>query len=100
MQKQAAPPRFRGLYPHQLKIPSNLLPKYYPLMDAIHKLQSSGIIRQDGDLLIGRFPKLVMRITDTEISTLAGTNYENFDDIDCQDIRCTCYDKPRFLQLC
>jgi len=99
MQKQAAPPRFRGLYPHQLKIPSNLLPEYYPLKSAIKQLQKSSIIRQDGDLLIGYFPKLVMQITDEEISTLAGTDYENFDNIDCQDIRCTCYDKPRFLQL-
>lgn len=48
---------------------------------------------------VGMFPKLIIKLKDPELVALAGENLENFDNIDCKDIKCTCTDKPRYEQL-
>jgi hypothetical protein len=98
MQDQAAPPRFRGNYPHDLSIDIGNLPRDRYVREGIQQVLGNGLIKQD-DKYIGKFPKLIISIKDPEIMALVGENLENFDDIDCQDIRCTCSDKPRYLQL-
>jgi len=100
MQEQAAPPRFRGVYPHKLEIPT----AYLPADDFVRSAFIDAV--EDGDLKInkgglsGHFPKLILQVKDKEIEDLAGgPTLCHFDDIDCKDITCTCTDKPRYEQL-
>lgn len=96
MQSQAAPARFKGCYPNaNLYIPKKYLPNHPVFTKSLKKL---GLHLNDPHFS-GPYPKLVISITDKEIQTLAGPNLENFDDIDCQDIKCTCQDKDRYEQV-
>jgi hypothetical protein len=100
MQKQAAPARFKGNYPHIITINKRLLPKDEFLLSQFNKNIKEKSLQTtiNGDYT-GYFPKLAIVIYDSEIKKLAGNNYENFDSIDCKDISCTCDSKPRYLQL-
>lgn len=104
MQEQAAPPRFRGYYPHHMEIRGDALPAdnfFKQAMDsavAERKLAVRYNLFND-PAYQGNFPKLILTIQDPEILDLAGPDYANFDAIDCKDISCTCQDKPRYLQL-
>lgn len=99
MQEQAAPPRFRGYYPHEIEVLSSYLPRDKFLRDELNGC-IAGLKKASDQLIVSRkFPKLVLNIKDPEILKLAGPNLENFDMIDCKDISCTCQDKPRYLQL-
>lgn len=99
MQDQAAPPRFRGNYPHNLELRNADLPMDKFFVDGIKKAKAQGLLRQKGEFLTGHFPKLLLKVRDQELQKLAGDNLENFDNIDCKDVTCTCQDKPRYLQL-
>lgn len=98
MQEQAAPPRFRGQYPHEMHIPTAFIPHDAFVLDALKKTNTL-VIDPNHEILSGNFPKLIMDIRDPEIRKLAGEGFENFDNIDCKDISCTCQDKPRYMQL-
>lgn len=98
MQSQAAPPRFRGLYPHELSIEEILIPKDKFIHGVLCDDGNPEISKYNG-VLTGHFPKLILKLKDDELKTLAGPDLSQFDDIDCKDITCTCLDKPRFLQL-
>lgn len=95
MQEQAAPPRFRGLYPNLIPIPTSYVPHDTFLRHAFKQLD----IDLAGDTVNALVPKLVMSIRDPEIAQLAGPDLGNFDGIDCKSISCTCQDKPRYMQL-
>lgn len=99
MQEQAAPPRFKGMYPYKKSIPIKYLPHDKSFRKLIRKLTKLGVLRQEGDQVVGHFPKLNLIVRDKEIKTLAAKDLEMFDQIDCQDIRCTCDEKPRYTQL-
>jgi len=99
MQEQAAPPRFRGVYPHPMKLDSAQLPMDKFVVAGLKTAVNEGHLSRKGQSYQGNFPKLFMQVHDPEIRALAGDNLEHFDDIDCKDIRCTCQDKPRYLQL-
>lgn len=119
MQEQAAPPRFRGLYPHKLKIPSKYIPRDRFVREALYTtisrgspaepisyIDSMGIehhqyLQRVGDVFKGHFPRMILSIKDPEILQLAGgaPDFPTFDAIDCKDITCTCSDKPRYEQL-
>lgn len=99
MQDQAAPPRFRGVYPQPFSTTTQNLPHTPYFKSAIKQCIHQGLIQCHGNKLSGYFPKLILNIQDAEIRSLAGINFENFDNIDCKDIRCTCADKPRYMQL-
>lgn len=116
MQEQAAPPRFRGLYPHKMMIPQSYIPRDRFLRDAISmamdacrigcgfngaEYNSKHSLTLRKGVYYGNLPKLVLQIYDPEILGLAGPapNYPLFDDIDCKQITCTCTDKPRYEQL-
>jgi len=99
MQDQAAPPRFTGLYPFKKLIPIKYLPHDKSFSKLLRKLQRSGDLVQEGDCIYGNLPKLNLIIRDKEIKNLAAKDLVNFDKIDCQDIRCTCTDKPRYAQI-
>lgn len=99
MQEQAAPPRFRGAYPHRFAIPTSLLPSDRFFNREIENYKNKGLLTSKDGVLTGNFPKLILNVKDPEILDLAGNNLEKFDSIDCKDITCTCNDKPRFLQL-
>lgn len=99
MQKQAAPARFRGNYPHVLSINRDILPRDEFLLKSINdNVKEKALTPMDSNLT-GHFPKLSMVLYDAELRKLAGENYEKFDSIDCKDITCTCNDKDRYLQL-
>jgi hypothetical protein len=97
MQEQAAPPRFRGNYPHELSIPRAHIPRdkflQAELNCCIEGLKKMNIVTST------RFPKLVLDVKDPEILHLAGPDLSEFDCIDCKFISCTCQDKPRYMQL-
>jgi hypothetical protein len=99
MQEQAAPPRFRGEYPHVLNIPNAFLPRDKFFVAGMKRAAKKGLIFYKGHQVIGHFPKLLLKVQDPEIRSLAGDDLGKFDDIDCKDITCTCMDKPRYLQL-
>jgi hypothetical protein len=100
MQEQAAPPRFRGNYPHELIIPNEAIPRDPFLQRILDKQMVSGEITQEGNCIRGHPRKLMLKILDPEIKQLAGDDQALFDNIDCQDIRCTCGgDKPAYTQL-
>lgn len=99
MQEQAAPPRFRGEYPHVLDIPSVTLPMDKFFVARMKQAAKKGLLFYHGKQVVGKFPKLILKVQDPEIRSLAGENLENFDSIDCYDIKCTCMDKPRYMQL-
>jgi hypothetical protein len=99
MQEQAAPPRFRGNYPSEVFIPNEAVP-LDPFVRRLFDEQCiSGDIRQDGNGWRGYPRKLILKILDPEIKQLAGDDQALFDSIDCQDIKCTCSDRPGFMQL-
>lgn len=96
MQSQAAPARFHGCYPNaNLYIPKKYLPNHPVFTKSLKKL---GLHLNDPHFS-GPYPKLCISIKDPEIQKLAGKNLENFDDIDCKDIRCTCQDKDKYEQV-
>lgn len=100
MQEQAAPPRFRGYYPHKLTIPVAYIPKDKFVSSALCSALKEGVLRIENGHYIGKVPKLIMKVNDPEIIELAGgVDLANFDNIDCKDITCTCADKPRYEQL-
>jgi hypothetical protein len=100
MQKQAAPARFKGNYPHSISINKNMLPNDKFLLKSINtNIYNNEITTTINGDLTGYFPKLSIVIYDSEIKKLAGPNLENFDSIDCKDITCTCDNKDRYLQL-
>jgi len=99
MQEQAAPPRFRGDYPHKLTIPIHYIPVDKFLRSAIWSNVEKGTLKISKLGMEGAFPKLVLQVKDPEILRLAGKDLANFDAIDCKDITCTCADKPRYEQL-
>lgn len=120
MQEQAAPPRFRGLYPHKMQIPCQYLPNDKFVRQALDRCIAASVRPAEKITLIdsggaivehqlyhmpgyiyGNFPKLILKIHDPEILELAGPapDYPTFDSIDCKDITCTCTDKPRYEQL-
>lgn len=99
MQDQAAPPRFRGTYPHSLTIPTDYLPSDKIVKTVLKDYEKQGLLVNTDAGLSGKFPKLIMKIKDPEIINLAGKNLENFDAIDCAAISCTCNDKDKFLQV-
>lgn len=95
MQDQAAPPRFRGLYPHEIEVRSAFIPRDKFLVD---ELKALGIDLKS-TYINAKLPKLVLQLKDPEIIKLAGKNMEKFDSIDCKDVSCTCQDKDRYLQI-
>jgi hypothetical protein len=97
MQEQAKPPRFQGCYPHILSCRRDMLPHDKFIEHTLNKCEYL-TKTQDGSYE-GNFPKLIIHIHDPEIAELAGKKMEKFDDIDCQDIRCTCDNKFRYEQL-
>jgi hypothetical protein len=99
MQDQAAPPRFRGDYPHILTINKNHLPRDKFMQAEFTKRFEKGVLVDISDCYQGSFPKLKLKIQDPELRMLAGPGFKDFDAIDCKDVSCTCIDKPRFLQL-
>lgn len=99
MQDQAAPPRFRGAYPHSFVMSESQLPTDRFVSKEIDHYKKQGLLTSSNGVLSGNFPKLILNIKDPEILDLAGKDLEKFDAIDCKDISCTCDDKPRFLQI-
>lgn len=99
MQEQAAPPRFRGVYPHIISIDKRFLPRDRFLWGDIKQQLNNGVLVDAGNCITGHFPKLALKLKDPELQRLAGPGLVDFDDIDCKDITCTCINKPRFLQL-
>lgn len=99
MQEQAAPPRFRGEYPHTLMIRNDYLPMDNFVRQALKEACDKKLLKRNPRNHVGNFPKLVLRVEDPQIQKLAGPNLEKFDAIDCKDIDCTCEDKPRYAQL-
>jgi hypothetical protein len=101
MQEQAAPPRFRGFYPHTIEISEELLLKDPFVQQYFRKesVKKAPMLEHIHDTYCGRFPKLLLKIKDPELIDLAGNNYEKFDDIDCINVSCTCSHKPSYLQL-
>lgn len=95
MQDQCAPPRFRGVYPHALTIPTSYLPTDKFVQEELKQHQ----LREENGKLTGHFPKLIMKIKDKEIQQLASEDMSTFDSIDCKDISCTCEDKFKYLQI-
>lgn len=98
MQEQAKPPRFRGCYPHSLSFQRDILPHDKFIRRQLEKCKYLKETH-DGKYIKGNYPKLFMQIYDPEIAKLAGKNLVNFDNIDCQDIRCTCDNKFRYEQI-
>lgn len=100
MQKQAAPARFRGNYPHVIPIKKSLLPKdEFLLKDIKQNVREKALTLSKDKVLTGYFPKLSMFIKDKELKKLAGEEMSKFDSIDCKDITCTCNGKEKYLQL-
>lgn len=104
MQAQAAPHKFTNFYPNNnLSIPEQYLPTelkqgiiyYNQQYDQKHYLETGKI----------RYPMLLMQIKDKELwklstakdykqylkeNNLLAVDFEKFNDIDCQEITCTC----------
>lgn len=101
MQEQAAPARFKGNYPIPLSIAKNHLPRDKFFWSRMLDQKKLGLIQYDSRSLTytGSFPKLILKINDPELITLSGENYDQFDNIDCKDVHCTCVDKPRYEQI-
>lgn len=104
MQAQAAPHKFSGFYPNQqLEIPEKYLP--YELSKGIiymNKKYDEEHYIKTGKI---RYPMLLMQIKDKELwglstakeykdylieNNLLAVDFEKFNDIDCQEISCTC----------
>jgi len=103
MQEQASPARFHGVHNIIKSINKFLIPtEIYKLLthpDSRYKF------KMKGSKMVGHFPYLLMKIKDPELKELAGVGHTkndkkmnnlwqhecpNFDDIDCEDISCTC----------
>lgn len=106
MQKQAAPHRFKNFYENDIEIPTQYIPNELKYAIKQLNLQLNDEYAKTHRL---KYPKLLMRINDPEILKLAvGPNeilnpqqfkidnrnfmarFDNFDDIDCEDITCDC----------
>lgn len=83
-----------------MTLDSAQLPMDKFVVAGMNQAVNEGHLSRKGQCYSGNFPKLLLQVHDPEIKALAGgDSLENFDNIDCKDIRCTCQDKPRYLQL-
>jgi len=103
MQEQAAPPRFAGDCPISFKIPEKYIPRDKFVRTAINaKLPSvseQATLNLRNGVYTGKFPNLILDLKDKELIELAGPNLENFDNIDCKNVSCTCKNKPAYERL-